>query len=519
MLARKGTSVEHRELLGASTLKELQAVVWRAADRLRGSMDPSQYKELLLSLVFLKHLSDTFDERRNDLVERLVDEGVPRERVGITLEDPDTYTDVGVFWIPETARWSWIAANARGKGAGSVLDAAMNAVMQSNTALAGVLPRVFDRDNIDQIRLAELIDLLGGVRLGGAAGRSARDAPGELFEYLLENFARAEGMRGGEFHTPPSVGRLMVEMLAPQVGRVYDPVCGSASTLVQAAKFGATNSDEGRISVYGQEINERTWRLARMNLTVHGVRGDDHIALGGDSLVDDRFPGLRADFVMAHPPFNISDWGRDVADPHWKYGVPPANNANFAWLQHVVAKLSDQGTAAVVLANSSISSVRGAEGEIRRAMVEDDLVACIVALPPQLFRNTRIPACLWILAMDKSGQTTKRLADRRGQILFIDAHGMGTVVGKRERVLTGDDLARIAGVYLAWRNTESHYADEPDFCFSASVAAVREHDYTLVPGLYIEPARRSSPEPTLDPASLMRDLYSIFDGQGSLQKD
>jgi type I restriction enzyme M protein len=306
----------------------------------------------------------------------------------------------------------------------------------------------------------------------------------------------------------------MVEMLAPRAGRVYDPVCGSASTLVQAAEFGGRNSGEGRISVYGQEISERTWRLARMNLTVHGVR-DDHSALRGDSLGDDKLPGLRADFVMAHPPFNISDWSRDVADPRWKYGVPPASNANFAWLQHVVAKLSDQGTAAVVLANSSIRSARRAEGEIRRAMVEDDLVACIVALPPQLFRNTRIPACLWILAMDKSRQPTGRLADRRGQILFIDAHEMGTVVGRGERVLTGDDLAKIAGVYLAWRNTESHYDDEPDFCFSASVAAVREHDYALVPGLYIEPARRIPPEPTLGPAGLMRDLYAIFDGRSS----
>ncbi|WP_108999029.1 type I restriction-modification system subunit M [Streptomyces rishiriensis] len=512
MVSRERMSAEHRKLLAASTPKEIQATLWRAADKLRGSIDASQYKELVLGLVFLKYLSDAFDERRNDLVEGLVGEDLTGDPRDDLVEDPANYTGAGVFWVPRTARWSWIAANARNTDAGRVLDAAMDAVMQGNTALAGVLPRVFDRDNIDQKRLAELIDLIGDVRLGGIADGSARDAQGQVYEYLLAQFARAEGMRGGEFHTPRSVARLMVEMLSPQAGRVYDPVCGSASMLTQAAQFGGADPAEGHISVFGQEINERTWRLAMMNLAVHGVRGD-HTVRRGDSLSDDQHPGLRADFVMAHPPFNVSDWARDVADSRWKYGVPPASNANFAWLQHVVAKLGDQGTAAVVLTNSSIRSARNAEGEIRQAMVEDDLVACIVALPPQLFHTTRISACLWILAKDKSAQSAKRLADRRGQILFIDAHEMGTAASKRERVLTDANLAKIAGVYLAWRGTDSHYHDEPDFCFSASVATVREHDYALIPGLYIEPASLIAPDPTPGPAGLMRDLYAIFDGR------
>jgi len=505
-------SAERRKLLGASTPKEIQAVLWKAADKMRGSIDTSQYKVLVLGLVFLKYLSDAFDERRSDLDGELVSGGSPGGRSGDFVEDPDNYTNVGVFWVPETARWSWIVANARRKGAGRVLDEAMDAVMQSNTALAGVLPRGFGRDSIDQNRLADLIHLIDDVRLGGTSDRSARDVQGQVYEYLLDRFARAEGKRGGEFHTPRSVSRLMVEILSPQVGRVYDPVCGSASMLVQAAQFGGTDPDEGHISVYGQERNESTWRLAMMNLAAHGVRGD-HSVRQGDSLGDDQHPDLRADFVMAHPPFNISDWARDAADPRWKYGVPPANNANFAWLQHVVAKLGDQGTAAVILANSSISSARGAESEIRRAMVEDDLVACIVALPPQLFHMTRIPACLWILAKDKSAQSTKKLADRRGQILFIDAHEMGTAASRTERVLTDADLAKIAGVYLAWRNADSRYDDEPDFCISASVTTVREHDYAQIPGLYIEPASLIAPDHPPGPAGLMSDLYAIFDGR------
>ncbi|MEV8626916.1 class I SAM-dependent DNA methyltransferase [Streptomyces sp. NPDC051079] len=522
MAPRQKSSIEPEKALRASTPKEIQATLWKAADKLRGSIDAAQYKEFVLGLIFLKYVSDAFEERRNELAKELTEDGISEDQIGDFLEDRDEYTAARVFWVPETARWSWIAANAESQGVGELLDEAMDAVMRENAALTGVLPKIFNRDSVDQKRLAELVDLIDDVPFGDTEGRTSQDMLSEVYEYFLGNFARAEGRRGGEFFTPPSVVRLIVEILEPYEGRMYDPACGSGGMLVQAAKFIEPHQGAGHkadIAVYGQELNERTWRLARMNLTIHGIDGD-LAARWGDTFADDKHPDLRADFVMATPPFNIKDWARDESDARWKYGVPPRNNANYAWLQHVVAKLSDQGTAAVVLANGSTSSARGAEREIRRAMVEADLVACMVALPAHLFQTTQIPTTLWLLAKDKSSQDRKGLTDRRGHILFIDARGTGTMDSRIERVLTDVDLARIANIYHAWRGTASAraeglaYADEPGLCVSTDLATVREHGHDLAPGRYVgAPKTATQPLRELQARSspLMRDLYAIFE--------
>ncbi|MFM9441329.1 N-6 DNA methylase [Streptomyces acidiscabies] len=466
-------------MLQEASTEESGNSLWRAVEKLRGSVDVAQYKELVLGLAFLRHATIAFNERQRDLTETLFRRGVPEERAAESLEDPDEYR----IWVPQEASWSWIEANARNENTGRVLDAAMDAIMRANPSLTGALPKVFDRANIDQNQLVGLIGLFQHFPYGPAWGSP-------VYEYMLDAFARLEGKRGGEFHTPHSVTRLVLNMLEPYQGRVYDPMCGSANMLVQAASF-----QGDRPSVYGQEVNERTWRLARMNLLVHGIDGDlsDRWA---DTLTADQHPGLQADFVLAHPPFNIKNWPRDVSDPRWVYGVPPASNANYAWLQHVISKLAPAGTAAVILANGSLNSRNKAEAEIRRAMVEADVVSCIVALPPRLFSTTSIPACLWILDKDK--------ASRRNQILFIDARERGEMVRKAERVLTDADLADISGAYHAWRGSSQPYGNQPEFCHSATLEAVRDNDYALIPGLYVTPA----------PPNLMQDLYAIFDGYG-----
>jgi type I restriction enzyme M protein len=336
--------------------------------------------------------------------------------------------------------------------------------------------------------LGELVDLISDARFTGHGDRPARDVLGEVYEYFLEKFARAEGKRGGEFYTPASVVKLLVEVLEPIAGRVYDPCCGSGGMFVQAEKFVLNHRGQREdIAVYGQESNERTWRLAKMNLAIHGIAGDLSTRWE-DSFFADKHPDLRADFVLANPPFNMSDWARRTDDPRWKYGTPPAGNANFAWLQHIVSKLAERGTAGVVLANGSMSSKQSGEGEIRAAMVDADLVACMIALPPQLFRTTQIAACLWFFAKDKSPQGARRLADRRGEVLFIDGRGMGTMLDRTERVLTQDDLAKIGGAYHAWRGNKSaaeKYEDVAGFCYSATLDEIRTHDHVLTPGRYV----------------------------------
>lgn len=503
-------------------------ILWKAADKLRGSMDAAQYKDFVLGLVFLKYVSDAFDERRAQYRQELIDDEIPADRVDYLLDDKDAYEGEGVFYVPEAARWEYIAGNAKSNadGVGKLIDDALDVIMRENPPLTGVLAKIFNQSNVDKRRLAELVDLISDARFTGHAGRSARDVLGEVYEYFLEKFARAEGKRGGEFYTPASVVKLLVEVLEPYKGRVYDPCCGSGGMFVQAEKFvlkhrGVKHAFD--LSVYGQESNERTWRLAKMNLAIHGIIGNLSDRWG-DTFADDRHPDLRADFILANPPFNMSDWARNVQDPRWRYGTPPQSNANFAWLQHIVSKLGERGTAGVVLANGSMSSKQSGEGEIRAALVQNDLVACMVALPPQLFRTTQIPACLWFFAKDKSSQDAKNLSDRRGQVLFIDARGMGTMLDRTERVLTEDDLAKIAGAYHRWRGTSSangkKYEDVAGFCYSATKDEIAQHDHILTPGRYVGAADvEEDSEPIAEKIDrLTKELFAHFEESARLEQ-
>ncbi|WP_239103134.1 HsdM family class I SAM-dependent methyltransferase [Actinoplanes siamensis] len=510
-----------------SSTKQIQDILWKAADKLRGSMDAAQYKEFVLGLVFLKYVSDAFAERRAQIAEELTD--MPEDRRAEFLDERDEYTAENVFWVPEIARWDYLVENAP-NGVGVLLDDAMDAVMRENPPLVGVLPKIFNRDNVDQKRLKELVDLISDARFTGHGERSAQDVLGEVYEYFLEKFARAEGKRAGEFYTPASVVKLIVEILEPYEGRVYDPCCGSGGMFVQAGKFVAAHAGRDHthdIAVYGQEANERTWRLAKMNLAIHGM---DPKGIGdrwADTFAEDKHPDMRADFILANPPFNMSDWARKETDPRWRYGVPPQGNANYAWLQHMVSKLGDRGSAGVVLANGSMASKLSGEGEIRRTMVENDLVACMVTLPSNLFRTTAIPACLWFLTKDKSPQGARALADRRGEILFIDARGLGTMIDRTERILTDVDLGKIADTYHTWRGTKSaktkglSYHNVPGFCYTATLDEVAARDYVLTPGQYVGAAQveeNDSAEPLADRIErLTKQLFSNFEEAARLE--
>lgn len=486
-----------------STMKELKDTLWKAADKLRGSMDASQYKDVILGLVFLKYVSDAFEERRLTLRSELEADGLDESQIGQLINDLDEYVGHGVFWVPTDSRWSSIAQSAKsmsggfdatGTSIGGLIGGAMNHIMASNPTLRATLPTIFNRDGVDPRRLAELIDLFNSARFTGQGVSKARDLLGEVYEYFLEKFAKAEGKRGGEFYTPASVVRVLVEVLEPTHGRVYDPCCGSGGMFVQTEKFlDAHNADLTSISVYGQELNERTWRMAKMNLAIHGLNANLSNRWG-DTFARDQHPELSgrdgADFILANPPFNIKDWARSEEDPRWKFGVPPAGNANYAWIQHVISKLAPGGSAGVVMANGSMSSNSGGEGQIRAQLVEADLVSCMVALPTQLFRSTGIPVCVWFFAKDKS-KGKGGSVDRAGQVLFIDARNLGFMVDRAERSLADDDIARIAGTFHAWRGTASSrngsvaYEDTPGFCYSAALAELKAADYGLTPGRYV----------------------------------
>ncbi|MCT1458488.1 type I restriction-modification system subunit M [Aestuariimicrobium sp. p3-SID1156] len=495
------------DTLTPSTPKELKDTLWKAADKLRGSMDASQYKDVVLGLVFLKYVSDAFSERREALRAELA--GHSEEMVEETLEDRDEYLGSGVFWVDPSARWTTLVQYAKaadGKTIGERINAAMEKLMADNPSLAGTLPRLFNRANVDQRRLAELLDLLNSVQFTGQGAARARDLLGEVYEYFLAKFASAEGRRGGEYYTPASVVRVIVELLQPKRGRVYDPCCGSGGMFVQAEKFlAAHDEDPSNLSVYGQELNESTWRMAKMNLAIHGLNGN----LGprwGDTFSLDYHAGTQMDYVMANPPFNIKDWNRLEEDSRWVYGVPPANNANYAWMQHIISKLAPGGTAGVVMANGSMTSNSGGEGQIRAQLVENDLVACMVALPEKLFRSTGIPVCIWFFSRDKSAGAGGSV-DRRGEVLFIDARSMGHMVTRAERAFSDADIHKIADTYHAWRGMErlglgtvdvtemaSHddeaelldeYEDVSGFCKSVPLAEIKDAGYALTPGRYV----------------------------------
>lgn len=463
-----------------------EETLWLAADKLRGQVDAAEYKHIVLGLIFLKYISDAFKERYDALTQEPFADP----------EDRDEYTAHGVFWVPAEARWSEIqrkaklpeiiGADGKRRTIGGALDDAMVAIEKENPALRNVLPKDYGRTAVSEQRIAELIDLIGTIGLGDAESR-AQDILGRVYEYFLGKFANAEGKAGGEFYTPRSVVRVLVELLEPFHGRVYDPCCGSGGMFVQSERFVQAHGGRvGDIAIYGQESNATTWRLCKMNLAIRGIEAD----LGekpADTFFDDQHPDLRADFILANPPFNVSDWGgqRLRDDPRWRFGPPPVGNANFAWVQHIIAHLAHNGHAGYVLANGSMSSNQSGEGAIREAMVEADLVDCMVALPGQLFYSTQIPACLWFLARSKAGGGKYR--DRRRQTLFVDARKLGALVDRTHRELSDEEIARIARTYHAWRGEADagDYADIPGFCKSATTEEIKGHGYALTPGRYV----------------------------------
>ena len=460
----------------AGTTLGFEAQLWAAADKLRGNMEPSDYKHVALGLIFLKYISDAFEAKRAALLkEELADP-----------EDPEEYLAENVFWVPKAARWSHLQARAKQPTIGKDIDDAMLALEARNASLKGVLPKDYARPALNKVMLGELIDLVSGIGMAEEADRS-RDILGRVYEYFLGGFAGAEGKRGGEFYTPRSVVRLLVEMLEPYKGRVYDPCCGSGGMFVQSEKFVEEHGGRiGDIAIYGQESNYTTWRLAKMNLAVRGIDADIRWNNEG-SFHKDELPDLKADFILANPPFNVSDWGgeRLREDARWTFGVPPAGNANYAWLQHIHHHLAPNGTAGVVLANGSMSTATSGEGDIRRALVEADAVDCMIALPGQLFYSTQIPACLWFLTRNKNPGGDSR--DRRGEVLFIDARKLGQMIDRTRKEFSDEDIARIADTYRAWRGAPdtAAYLDDPGFCKSVTLEGIGAHSHVLTPGRYV----------------------------------
>ena len=453
-----------------------EAEMFKAADKLRGNMEPSDYKHVALGLIFLKYISDAFAAKHKALLAEDAQ----------AAEDKDEYLADNVFWVPKEARWSHLQANAKLPTIGTLIDDAMRSIEKDNESLKGVLPKDYARPALNKVMLGELIDLISGIALGEEGDRS-KDILGRVYEYFLGQFAGAEGKRGGEFYTPRSVVRVLVEMLEPYQGRIYDPCCGSGGMFVQSEKFVQEHGGRiGDIAIYGQESNYTTWRLAKMNLAVRGIDSDIRWNNEG-SFHKDELRDLKADYILANPPFNISDWGGDRLreDVRWKFGAPPVGNANYAWLQHIYHHLAPNGTAGVVLANGSMSSNQSGEGDIRKTMLEADAVDCMVALPGQLFYSTQIPACLWFLARNKN--PGKGLRDRRGRVLFIDARKLGVLVDRTRRELTDAEIHKIADTYHAWRGEEGtgEYVDVAGFCKSASLMEIRKHDHVLTPGRFV----------------------------------
>ena len=456
----------------------IEKQLFKAADKLRKNIDAAEYKHVVLGLIFLRYISDAFE----NLYEKLnKGEG---DYEGADPEDRDEYKAENVFFVPARARWSYLQSIAKNATIGKDIDEAMDEIEKENPSLRGVLPKVFARGNLDPTSLGGLIDLMSNVALGEAKERSA-DVLGHVFEYFLGEFALAEGKKGGQFYTPRCVVQLLVEMLEPYQGRVFDPCCGSGGMFVQSEGFVSEHQGNvNDISIFGQESNLTTWRLAKMNLAIRGIDSSQVKWNNEGSFLNDAHKDLKADYVLANPPFNDSDWSGDLlrTDGRWQYGTPPEGNANYAWIQHFVYHLSPSGQAGFVLAKGSLTTQTSGEGEIRQAMIEARLVDCIVNLPAKLFLNTQIPASLWFLSRDKANG---KFRNRRDEILFIDAREVGHLINRRTRTFSGEDIARIASTYHNWRNPDGTYEDIPGFCKSATLEEVREKGYVLTPGRYV----------------------------------
>jgi type I restriction enzyme M protein len=501
-----------------STNESLEATLWAAADKLRGKMDSAVYKHVVLGLIFLKYVSDTFMVRHNELA-RLVDDSAsdyfmptPEAKTSV-LEDRDEYTAENVFWIPEGHRWDDLRKAAKQADIGKRVNQAMDAIERENTTLKGVLPKSYAQAELRPEDLGGLIDTFSRQDLASAEYKDL-DVLGRVYEYFLGQFASNEGKKAGEYYTPRSVVGVLVEMLEPYHGRVFDPACGSGGMFVQADKFVAAHGGNSNdISVFGQESNPTTWRLAKMNLALRGIEAN----LGPewrDSFRHDAHPHLKADFVLANPPFNDSDWGGTElrGDQRWNFGIPPAQNANYAWLQHFLFHVAPTGTVGTVLANGSLSSQQNGEGEIRKAMVDRDVVECIVALPPQLFYGTQIPVCLWFMTKNKAAMGTVRARSRTRETLFVDARQVGSMETRTLRSFNTDDIARIADTYHAWRGTsDAVYADIPGFCRSVTTPEIAEHGYVLTPGRYVGTEEAEVDDEPLD-AKVARLSHDIREG-------
>ncbi len=452
--------------------------LFKAADKLRKNIDAAEYKHVALGLIFLKYISDSFEE----LHEKLLSAKDGYE--GADPEDKDEYKGENVFWVPQEARWSYLHARSKLPSIGTDIDRAMELIEKDNPTLKGVLPKVFARPNLDKAALGGLIDLIGNIALGDEQAKS-KDLLGKVYEYFLGEFANAEGKKGGQFYTPKSIVKLMVEMVQPFHGRVYDPCCGSGGMFVMSEKF--VESHRGNIddiSVYGQESNQTTYHLCRMNLAIRGVDGSQVIWNTEGSFLNDAHPDLKSDYILANPPFNDSDWSGELlrTDARWEFGLPPTGNANFAWMQHMIHHLAPNGIMGLVLANGSLSSNTSGEGDIRKAIVKANLVDCIVALPKQLFYNTGIPACLWFISRKRSGNQDRK---RLNEILFIDASEVGHLEDRTHRVFTDEDINKIAETYHEWRNVEGKYQDIKGFCKSANLEEVDKNNFVMTPGRYV----------------------------------
>ena len=453
-----------------------ESTLWSAADQLRGSMDASEYKHPVLGLIFLKYISDAFEEKHAQLV----------QEPDADPEDRDEYTAEHIFWVPPDARWSQIAAKAKSPQIGEIVDKAMIAIEHDNFSLRGVLPKEYAKPSLGSTRLGAIVDLVNGIGLGNVEARK-NDVIGRVYEYFLGRFANAEGRAGGEFYTPRSVVRLLVEMIEPYRGRVLDPCSGSGGMFVQSEDFVLAHGGKiGDVAIYGQESNHTTWRLSMMNLAIRGIEANIIWNEGG-SFLQDAHPDLKADFILANPPFNDSEWGGGglLNDKRWQFGIPPAGNSNYAWIEHFVYHLAPTGVAAFIMANGSLSSNQSGEGNIRKALIEapnGGLVDCIIALPGQLFYTTPIPVCVWIVARDRRNH---KFRDRSGEILFIDARKMGEMTDRTHKTLRSEDIAKIAGAYHAWRGKDAGYADVSGFCKAAKIDEVRKQGHVLTPGRYV----------------------------------